>query len=638
MLKVLEFEKIKEDISSYALTSEGKNRIHSLKPSSHKKKIEAWINEVGEAEAVIGISSSVPIHGLDGMGALFGGLNKGVPLRIDAFVKLSGFLDHSSKLKRFMKDKEYIAPVISSYVYSIEELPHLQDEIQRCLRHGQVDDYASKPLLKIRKELTIEKERLNEKVQNLVNSKKYTPYLQEKMVSQRNGKYVIPVKKEYKKKIEGSVIDLSASGSTLYIEPYEIAVQQAKMEELSLREQSEVENILYYLTGLVEDNEQILAVATETMITYDVIFAKAKYSQKIGGRKVALNESQVIRLNNAKHPLLGEDAVPLNVTLGNGTHALVITGPNTGGKTVTIKTIGLLTIMIQSGILVPVGENSELSIFQNIYVDIGDGQSIEQNLSTFSSRITNIIDILAQTNDRSLVLIDELGSGTDPSEGMGLAIAILDELYEKGATLFATTHFNEMKEFANTREGFINGSMEFDLETLQPTYRLLIGEGGDSQAFEIALKLGMHQKIIEKAHRLTYKFEKTFETNDSLIERQRKEKQLASNRYLRREKKEKQQVKDVRKFEKGDNVRIPSEDELGIVYEGPSEKGHYIVQVKGEKREYNHKRLTLYISAQELYPDDYDFDILFSSVEERKKSHLMSKRHIEGLEILKEDE
>ncbi|MEI5908917.1 endonuclease MutS2 [Bacillus spongiae] len=637
MMNILQFQQIKEEIARYAITTEGKTKIVALNPSVNKKKIIAWKTEVVEALSVIQKSRSVPIHGLEGMEQLFKQLNKGVALRADVLVKLAGFLDHCSKLKRFMQDKQYVAPVISSYVYSIEELPFLEEEIQRCIRHAQVDDYASKALLKIRKELAIEEERLKSKLQNVVQSKKFALYLQEAIVSQRNGKYVVPVKKEYKRKVDGSVVDMSASGSTLYIEPVEIANQQEKIEMLRYREETEMENILHYLTGLVEANQQILSVATETMVTYDVIFAKAKYSEIIGGNTVLLNESHRIHLKNAKHPLLGEQAIPLNVSLGDGTHALVITGPNTGGKTVTIKTVGLLTLMMQSGLLLPVDEGSEMSIFQNIFVDIGDGQSIEQNLSTFSSRIKSIIGILSETNDLSLVLIDELGSGTDPSEGMGLAIAILDELYEKGATIFATTHFNEMKEFANNREGFINGSMEFDLNTLKPTYRLLIGKGGDSQAFQIALKLGMHHEIIEKAHMLTYKKEASFDPNDDLALRQQKERQLANNRYTKREKKENLKKGDVTVFKMGDNVKIPSENEHGIIYKGPNDKGNYIVQVKGEKKEYNHKRLSLYIRAEELYPDDYDFNIIFSSVEDRKVDHLMNRKHVDGLKIVKEE-
>lgn len=429
------------------------------------------------------------------------------------------------------------------------------------------------------------------------------------------------------------MIDTSASGSTIFIEPEEVATGQEQLNWVVMEEEQEIEKVLMYLTGLVESHESEIRLAMETMIHYDFLFAKAKYSRFIEGVSVGINEDHHIHLINAKHPLLGDHAVPLNLELGNGCHSLVITGPNTGGKTVTIKTVGLLTLMFQSGLHLPVDSGSQMSIFHKVLVDIGDGQSIEQNLSTFSSRIVNIVEILKEANDRTLVLLDELGSGTDPGEGMGLATAILEQLYLKGCTLFATTHYSEIKEFAYQHEGFINGSMEFDLDTLMPTYRLIIGRGGDSQAFAIALKLGLHPKIIEKAHFITYKETKEYIRSDldsrSKVEQ---DKQIIVNRHQNRTKKIKETT-NVQMFLMGDNVQISPSNDIGIVYKGPDAKGNYIVQMKGVKEEINHKRLQLYISREELYPEDYDFDIIFDTVENRKKKKLMGKRHIEGLSI-----
>jgi DNA mismatch repair protein MutS2 len=405
-----------------------------------------------------------------------------------------------------------------------------------------------------------------------------------------------------------------------------------------IEEEQEVEKILMFLTGLVESHEDDIRLAMETMIHYDYLFAKAKYTRAIDGVSVQINEEHQIQLLNAKHPLLGTQAIPLNLELGNGTHALVITGPNTGGKTVTIKTVGLLTIMFQSGLHLPVVEGTKMSIFQKVLVDIGDGQSIEQNLSTFSSRIVNIIEILKEANDRTLVLLDELGSGTDPSEGMGLATAILEQLYLKGCTILATTHYSEIKEFANEQEGFINGAMEFNLETLKPTYRLLIGKGGESQAFAIALKLGLHPKILEKAHFITYKERKDFELKaEDFPNKVDMDKQIIINRHQKREKPGKE-IQKARAFHMGDNVKVSPSNEIGIVYKGPDTLGNYIVQIKGFKKEINQKRLQLYISKEDLYPSDYDFDIIFESKENRKKNKLMGKKHIEGLTINYEDD
>ena len=636
----MEFGLIKETIASYALTTSGKKEVLGLEPSTNVKQIKSWLDELSEAVEIMNKSTSVPVHGLEGMELLLQSLNKGVALRTDQFSKLAEFLDNCGKMRRFMKDKEWMAPRVSSYIYSIEELPELEKEIVRCIRNGGVDDYASKELLKVRKQIAIQEDRLKEKVLQMVRSSKLKSILQEQVVSQRDGRYVIPVKKEYRNKIKGAVLDTSASGSTLFIEPEEIALSQEQLSWLKAEEEAEVQKVLFYLTGLVEEKESQIFLAMETMIHYDVLFAKAKYSRSINGRKPVVNETHYIRLVEARHPLLGSKAVPLTFELGSPEHALVITGPNTGGKTVTIKTIGLLTLMAQSGLHLPVAEGSSISVYQNILVDIGDGQSIMENLSTFSSRIVNIIEILKETNDRSLVLLDELGSGTDPGEGMGLATAILEQLYAKGATLLATTHYSEIKEFADQHEGFINGSMEFDINSLKPTYKLHIGTGGESQAFAIALKLGIHPKLIQRAHEITYKEIKIYpndEVDPDPATIREKEKQIIVNRHQQRTKKDAIRKENLSVYHQGDNVVISPDNLIGIVYKGPDEQGNYLVQVKGEKKTYNHKRLSLKIAASELYPEDYDFDIIFESVENRKNKKLLSRKHVNGLTIFHEE-
>ncbi|MFB5194385.1 endonuclease MutS2 [Neobacillus sp. KR4-4] len=629
----LEFQQIKKTIASFALTQEGKEKIECLTPSTNLRQIEAWLDEVSEAVEILKKSASVPVHGLDGMDALLKSMNKGVALRVDQLARLYDFLDCCRKMRKFMKDKEYYAPRVSSYVNGIDELPELASEIIRCIRNGRVDDYASKELLKLRKQIAIQEERLKEKTLQLIRSNKYKNYLQENVVSQRNGRYVIPIKKEYRNKIKGVVLDTSASGSTLFMEPEEVTMLQDQLNWLFGDEEVEVQRVLNYLTGLVEEKEQQILMAIETMVHYDVLFGKAKYGRSINGSKVSINESGELKLISAKHPLLGEKAVPLSFTLSNEQHALVITGPNTGGKTVTIKTVGLLTLMVQCGLFIPAAPESSLNIFESILVDIGDGQSITENLSTFSSRMVNIIEILKETHHRTLVLLDELGSGTDPGEGMGLATAILETLYEKGATILATTHYSEIKVLAETHPGFINGSMEFDLPTLSPTYRLHIGKGGESQAFAIALKLGMHPRILERAHTITYKEEKQFTTDITDAWKLKElEKQVIINKYKDVKKRTKMEVK-IPLFLQGDNVKISPANEFGIIYSGPDPLGNYVVQIKGEKQAINHKRITLYIAAKELYPDDYDFDIIFQSKENRKKDKLLSKGHQENISI-----
>jgi DNA mismatch repair protein MutS2 len=438
--ETLQFHDLKEKIASYAISELGKEAILALTPSTNKKQIDAWLQEVTEARNVLQISSSVPIHSLKGIHQILKNLHKSVALRPDQLISLYDLLICIEKLKSFMKDKEYAAPTITTYVYSLYDLKELADEIVRCIRNGRVDDYASKDLLKIRKQISILEERIKSRIDQMLKSSKYSKYIQENLVSVRNGRYVIPVKKEYRKNIKGAVLDSSASGSTVYIEPEEISSIQDEIDMLKIQEEEEEQRILMVLTGLVEQHEHEIKIAVDTMTQYDLIFAKAKFSHAINGMAPQINEHHTIRLKNARHPLLGENAVPLNFVIGEEFYALVITGPNTGGKTVTVKTVGLLTMMAQSGLHILAEDGSEIAIFHKILVDIGDGQSIEQSLSTFSSRVKNIIEILEETTPQTLVLLDELGSGTDPAEGMGLATSILEELYNKGATLLATTH------------------------------------------------------------------------------------------------------------------------------------------------------------------------------------------------------
>ncbi|MEH7441440.1 endonuclease MutS2 [Bacillus sp. JJ1122] len=630
---VLGFNKIKEMISSFAMTELGRKKVNDMLPSVNAKQITSWQKELAEAIEILKISSSVPIHGLEGMELVLKGFHKGITLRPDQLVMLLNFLETCNKIRRFMKEKEYCAPRVSSYVYGIEELPELAAEIQRCIRNGQIDDYATKELLKIRKQIAIQEERLKERLNQVLKSGKVRPFLQEAVISQRNGRYVIPIKKEYRGKVKGAVLDTSASGSTLFVEPEEIGAFQEQMEWLYAEEQAEVEKVLIFLTGMAEGKEKEIRLAIETMVHYDVLFSKAKYSRSIDAKRVNIYDGPLIMFKDARHPLLGDKAVPLTIEIGSEYQALVITGPNTGGKTVSIKTAGLLVLMAQCGLHLPVDEQSTSGIFHKVLVDIGDGQSIEQNLSTFSSRIVSIIEILKEANDKTLVLLDELGSGTDPGEGMGLATAILENLNNKGATLFATTHYSEIKEFADQHHDFMNGSMEFDLETLQPTYRLRIGKGGDSQAFAIALKLGIHPKLIERAHEITYKEQKNytvlFEDDPSALKG--REQQIIVNKHKRRG--PAAEKKAVTQYNMGDSVHVSTMAELGIIYKGPDENGNYIVQIKGEKIEVNHKRLKLNIPAAELYPPDYDFNIIFESKHNRKLLNQMDKKHIDGTVI-----
>ncbi|KGX86229.1 endonuclease MutS2 [Pontibacillus litoralis] len=637
--QALQCDDILQQVAQYAKTEAGKTAIQTLQPSRNKKQVERWLEEVSEAVHILNIRASVPIHSLFDVSNMMQQAKKGMYIRVDQLQTLGAFLDHCSKLKRFMKDKLHVAPTIATYAFSIEDVSDLEEEIRRCIRHGQVDPEATKELAKVTKQIHTLQSKRKDRIYELAKSKKYAYALQEAVVAEKNGRYVLPIKASFRNKVKGSVMDASASGATVFIEPEEITEMQEDLAMQRLMEENEREKILFYLTDLVMQKEQVIHVAMEVMQQYDVIFAKAHYSKLHDAIPAIINEQFDIHVIGGRHPLLGNDAVPLTLHLSSEDFALVITGPNTGGKTVTLKTIGLLTFMTQVGLHIPAEEGTKLHLYQQIFVDIGDGQSITENLSTFSSRLRHIITILQEASDQSLVLLDELGSGTDPAEGMGLATAILDQLYQKGCTILATTHYSEMKDFAERREGIRNGAMEFDIETLRPTYRLVLDSTGESQAFQIALKLGMHPEIIEKAHQFSYQETKSYVTNENELQKPTLAKQVAANAYARNKaaKKQRKVEDNIPYYAMGDNVQVVATKETGIVYKGPDAMGNLVVQVKGEKRILNHKRIQLHIKASELYPEDYDFDIIFKSKEYRKSKKQIDRKHVEGLTVEDED-
>lgn len=639
-MELMEYVKIKEQLKVFALSEAAQEMIDKLQPYVDLPTIERLLRETTEARAIVNITSSIPLHSLKGMTKLKAGLEKGAILSPEELEMLSGFMREGRRLKRFMKDKEHAGPNISKYALSIAELEAVTEEIDRCIVRGQVDDRASSALAKIRKRITLVEGKIRSKLDHYLKGSAYSGYMQSQTVSQRDGRYVIPVKSEYKRNIEGNVLDTSGSGSTVFVEPAEVKKLQDELNTLRFEEEKEVYRILAALTGYVFQYQREISINMETMIHYDLLFAKGKFSKAIDGRSAAVNDHQFIQINQGRHPLLGNDVVPLDFTIGNSYRSLIITGPNTGGKTVVLKTVGLLTMMIQSGLHVPVEEGSSFAVFTDILADIGDGQSIEQNLSTFSAHVKNIISILAKANKHTLVILDEVGAGTDPGEGMGIGTAVLEELYRKEATILATTHYSEIKDFALKQKGFINGCMEFDIRTLKPMYRLSIGKAGESNAFLIALKLGMEKGLIERAHQITYKEEKRYSLEESdstpivessiaTVRQESVQERLEEPGHRATAKKQETR----QRFKVGDCVYVSTMDRTGIVCEAENNRGEVVVMVMKKKFKINHKRLSLYIGSEELYPEDYDFDVLLESKENRKKKKLIEKGAGEGIRI-----
>ena len=523
------------------------------------------------------------------------------------------------------------APRVAAYSAAIAELASLRSELGRCAPRGIVADDATSELAKVRKRIEVVRDRIRKKLDTLLG--KYAEVLQERIVYDRGGRHVLAVKKTHKRQVPGLTLDESASGQTVFVEPAELASLQQELAELRVTEDVEVTKVLAYLTGLVEQEAAPIRANLEWIGFYDALFARAKYAAELGANRVTVRPTRDIHLVQARHPLLLHSAVPLDFTIGRDYRALIITGPNTGGKTVALKTIGLLTTMVQSGLLVPTASSSQFGIFADILVDIGDGQSLEQSLSTFSAHVKNVIDILRLAGPRSLVLLDELASGTDPGEGVGLAIAVLEALSRAGVTLVATTHYNEIKRFAGRTDGFENARMEFDVQSLQPLYRLVIGEAGMSYGFQIALKLGMDTAIIDRAQT----FVRPEATDDSLpvtsTRPSNRSSQTQPQEPATLEAEPSTRAAGPAAFAVGDRVWIHPLKKSGIVAELPDDRGNLVVVVKKRRQTFNVKRVAPYLTREALYPDDYDLDIVLVDKGVRKARKVMRKRHVPGLSI-----
>lgn len=642
-VEMMEYDRIKEELMELAVSEQGRALIQRLQPSVDICQVERWLKETTEAKNLFGRFSGIPLHSLTGVEGILAKIDKDGILGAEELSCISGLLKDGKKLKAFMKEKQHLAPNVSSYALSISELDDVAEELERCIVSGRLDDRASGDLYRVRKQISVIEARIKEKVDGILKSGSMKKYLQDSYASVRNGRYVVPVKSEYRSSVKGDILDSSSTGSTVFIEPEGVKRLQNELADLRIREENEVYKVLAGLTGLIETRKRELSVNIEVTAHYDFLFAKAKFSERLRGNTVKLNDRGYIDIRGGGHPLLGEQAVPLDFIIGGGYRALVITGPNTGGKTVAIKTVGLLTLMVQSGLHVPADAESEFSVFTDILADIGDGQSIQQSLSTFSSHIKNIIGIMECADKNTLVILDELGAGTDPMEGAGLAVAILEAVFKKGATLLATTHHSEIKEFASITEGFENGSMDFDITTLKPLYKLNIGKPGESNALLISLRLGMDRSVVERAHEITYgeKMPGDYHGNHAAPENTAVNEEIKKahngNKEIKKHKeemrKDMQRKNGNRSFKLGDCVYISTLGKTGIVCELENSKGEVGVLYMKKKIKVNRKRLSLHIGAEDLYPENYDMDIVLKTKENRKKNKLMGRKFVKGLVI-----
>ena len=622
-IEKLNYTKLKELVKSYCVSSLGKELIDKLKPSSDIKQVNRRLEETSEGRRLLDASYHIPLEGVFNINPLIEKMDKGGVLEPSELVTIGDFLRGCRKIKNFIKDKEGYAETLSSYGENITSLEFIEDEINISIKGSIVDSNASKELRKIRNKIDLCEGKIKEKLERFIKNPSNKEALQEFFVSERNGKFTVPIKASYKNKIDGTIIETSSKGNTVFIEPNVVSKYSSELISLKAEESIEEYKILAEITEMIYGKLKEIKINIEVIAEYDMIMAKAKYSKEIGGIKPTLNEVGYIKIVNGIYPLI-KNPVPLNFEIGKSYRSLIITGPNAGGKTVVLKTVGLLTLAVQSGFHIEADEGTEIAVFNKIFVDIGDDQSIENALSTFSSHVKNLSEIIKESNNKNtLLLFDEIGSGTEPNEGAALAISILEELYKKGCITVASTHYGEIKNFSNNHPDFENAAMEFKLDTLEPLYKLHIGRSGDSNALYIARKMGISNKIIER----TKRYIEDKEYNYDLVEESKisKEKPYINN-------KEK-----LYEYKQGDKVTLLDKNESGIVYKERDRDNNLIVMVNKEFIKVNYKRIKLEIKAKELYPEGYDMNQLFVSFKERKLEKDIERGSKKALKKIRKD-
>ncbi|MEE0134792.1 endonuclease MutS2 [Blautia stercoris] len=524
-LKTLEYYKIIDMLEAFATSSIGKNKCRQLRPLDNLTEIETMQQETADALSRIYQKGSLSFSGVKDVRGSLKRLEVGSTLGIGELLAIRSLLENASRAKAYSRretENEHTDSLDNMFEL-IEPLSPLATEIGRCiLSEDEISDDASTGLRQVRRSMKLTNDKIHTQLSSFVSGNSRT-YLQDAVVTMRNGRYCIPVKAEYKSQVPGMIHDQSSTGSTIFVEPMTIVRLNNEMRELEIQEQKEIEMILSNLSQLAAENLDAIFDDVKLLSELDFIFARAQLAKSQNATEPRFNRDKIIDIKKARHPLIDKHkVVPIDIRIGETFDLLIVTGPNTGGKTVSLKTVGLLTLMGQSGLHIPAFDNSRLSVFREVYADIGDEQSIEQSLSTFSSHMTNVVRFMETADSDSLVLFDELGAGTDPTEGAALAIAILSTLHERGIRAMATTHYSELKVYALSTPGVENASCEFDVETLRPTYRLLIGVPGKSNAFAISQKLGLPLSIIERAKEQISQEDETFEDVLSNLEESRK--------------------------------------------------------------------------------------------------------------------
>ena len=622
--KHIEFDKIKERWMSLAVTDHAKEMIAKVSCYLEESELRKQLKDTTNSKILLEKLGAPPLQNVAEAKEILTIVEKGDCLTPYQLERVEKVLVAVMRLKDYLaKGKQYENP-LAYYEENLDAAKALREEISRQIRNGIVDDYASKELRQLRADMLRCEEQMKQKAEQILRANKEC--MADNYCTARNGRICVPVKKEYKFKISGSVIDKSATGSTFFIEPVSVAKYYEELQLLQISEENEVYRILYTLTAMVAETIPLMNENIRLMEKLDFIFSKGKLSIDLDAVAPAINTERRIILKDARHPLMDRALnIPLQFEIGSQARGIIITGPNTGGKTVAIKTVMLSCIMAQCGLHVACKE-ADICMNSSYLCDIGDGQDITENLSTFSAHIKNVLEVLREVHRDSLVIMDEMGSGTDPTEGMGIAIAILEELRKSGCLFLVTTHYPEVKDYADKTEDIINARMTFDKETLKPTYQMVIGEAGESCAFYIADRLGMPNEMLKTAVRAAYG---EAAVKDYQFHKEENALQKEAGHKLVKVKKTIPRTKLDTKYHLGDSVMVFPDKKIGIVCEPVNEKGVLRVQLQDKKIWINHKRVKLHVAAAQLYPADYDFSILFETVENRKIKHDMARKYTE---------
>lgn len=603
----LQYNELKEIVKSYCVSGLGKQLLDKLTPSPNLTVVKNRLNETTEARAILDAEGHVPFLGVSNIDNTIKKLEKGIILDPNELVSISDFLRGCRKIKKFMLEKEFFAPVLASYANSMSEFKSVEEEINFAIKANRVDSAASRELKRIRNHIETTEEKIKDRLTKFLNNSANKTYIQEFFISKKDDRYTIPIKASYKNHVQGTIVEVSSKGATVFMEPSTVAKLNVELATLKAEEAVEEYQILATLSGLLMENIREININMELISQYDMVFAKAKFSKNIGGVEPSLNDYGYIKLVNCKHPLLTGKAVPLHFEIGKDYRSLIITGPNAGGKTVVLKTIGLLTLATMSGFHIVADKGTEIAVFDHIFVDIGDNQSIENALSTFSSHMKNLSDIMRASNNNTLLLFDEIGSGTEPNEGAALAISILEEFYHMGCMTVATTHYGEIKRFSEMHSDFMNAAMRFNSETLEPLYKLVIGTSGDSNALWISKKMNIRETVLQRAK--------------GYIDNKEYHLERVIDSKIRKPKIEQEKTKVKYEFKKGDRVKLLDHDDVGIVYEEMDNFYNVVVFYEREFIKVNVKRLALELPATELYPEGYDVETLFVDYKDRKLQH-----------------